>query len=958
MSNSESTLGLSVRPAGGLRPANGGTRHDRHGNIFTFSFCEPFLERLADFIEADYIKKNRELSRLAIVFGGRRPSLFLKRELAGRVGKTFLSPKFFTIDEFIAYTVRKKEAFVSAKDLDHCYLIFKLAQEITPGILKGRETFARFLPWAREILSFIDQLDLENVKNEFLRPIESNAQAGYAVPKDINQLLESIVTLKKAYHEKVFDEKKYSRGLQYLRAAQLINQIKFEEFDQILFCNFFYFSRCEEAAITHLYKEGKAVLFFQGDERKWPILKRAGNSFRTSLREAEEIPAPPFKLKIFSGFDLHSQIGLVREILKEIKNPKETVIVLPQSDHIIPLISEVAGLLKEFNVSMGYPLRRSSLYSLLEFVFKAQLSKKENRYYAKDYLKLMRHPFVKNLRLKPDPTVPRILIHKLEEILTGQVKTDMSGRLFLDLQEVEESEDLYLLAKEMLNRLNIPLSKGELKNILQELHNILFRSWESVKNFNDFSAVLESFLDIFVEKSFLKNYPLNLNIATRMYEINEELKTAQFIHEDFPQEEIFKIFDQKITGEMVAFHGTPLRGLQILGLFETRSLNFENVIIMDTNEGVLPKLNVYEPLIPREVMVSLNLDRMELEEEIQRYQFMRLISSAKNVYLVYQEGKEKERSRFIEELIWEEEKKTGDLNAAKITRAAFEVNVACERKLIHKTPRMIEFLKNFTYSASSINMYLRDPLEFYYSHVLGLKEKEDLLDEPEARQVGTFVHELLEESFKPFLKKEPRIDAAFRRRFSKIFEQKFENTFGKGLASDSFLLQSVLEERLRRFLDNEELSEQRQVQEILYLEHRFEDSIPLSVGNVKFKYIVDRVDELKDGTVMIIDYKTGGIDQMPKGIDSLRSLDLSREAIRDSIRSFQIPLYFYCLDRQFPQKPINAALYNLRTLELNKFLNEKTLFSRKEINQTFLQALDFILREIFDPELGFVSGQE
>ena len=150
-----------------------------------------------------------------------------------------------------------------------------------------------------------------------------------------------------------------------------------------------------------------------------------------------------------------------------------------------------------------------------------------------------------------------------------------------------------------------------------------------------------------------------------MYDIVDEIRQAVFSEEPFPVEDLFKIFSEKIEREIVAFSGSPLKGLQILGLFETRALNFKHVIVMDVNEGVLPHVNLYEPLIPREVMISLNLDRLEQEEEIQRYQFMRLISSAKTVHLVYQESRDKERSRFVEELIWDAEKKCGQRNACR-----------------------------------------------------------------------------------------------------------------------------------------------------------------------------------------------------------------------------------------------------------------------------------------------------
>ncbi len=933
--------------------------------VITFPFGEPFLERLTDYVDQNFIRKNKDLSRVAIVFGGKRPAVFLKRELARRIKTNFYPPRVFTIDEFISNIVKKNETFTPSKDLDQCYTIYKIAQEITPQILKGRETFAEFLPWTKEILSFIDQLDLEGVADERLKAIESNARIGYSVPKDINRLLETIVSLRQAYHKYCRGgppwppanglaqgpAPTYSRGMLYRRAAELSGETDFAEFDQILFCNFFYFNQCEEKVIQSLLAQKKATLIFQGDERKWPVLERTAKKLNLSIREGEEIAPPQFNLQLYSAFDVHAQVGTVREILKNIPEKEKTVIVLPQTDHLIPLISEVASLVSDFNVSMGYPLRRSSLYALFQLIFKAQLSKKDGRYYAKDYLNVLRHPFVKNLKLHEEPAVMRVLIHKIEEILTGQEKTSLSGSSFIDLEELAACEDVYILTAEILKRLGLQIPKRVLP--ISELHDILFKRWEGIKNFKGFSQVLKEFLDIFVEKSFLKNYPLNINIADRLYEIQTEFETAAFHKEEFPQEEIFKIFENKISSELVSFKGTPLKGLQILGLFETRSLHFDHVIVMDVNEGVLPKLNIFEPLIPREVMVSLNLDRVELEEEIQRYQFMRLISCARNVHLVYQEGKEKERSRFIEELIWEEEKRGG--RGVPLQRAQFEVKVAREQRAVRKTPQMIEFLKNFSYSASSINTYLKNPMEFYYSYVLGLKEKDDLLDEPEARHVGTFLHELLEESFKPFLGKKPEINAGFRSRVQKLFDRKFEETFGKGLGSEAFLLQSVLKERVSRFLDNEENNAGRKIKELLYLEHRFEEAIPLSMGPIKFKYIVDRVDRLEDGTIMIIDYKTGFIDQMPKAIDRIESLELSRETIRDCVKSFQIPLYFHYLNQQFKNEPINAALYNLRTLQLHAFLDDRMTYPREQINKAFLRALDFIIGEILNPEVQFVE---
>lgn len=925
--------------------------------IITFSFTQPFIDNLMDFIDREYIKKGKDLSRLAIIFGGKRPALFIKRELAKRLKKSFYPPRFWTIDEFMAYVAQKDKPFSSTEDLDSCFLLYKLAQKKTGQVLKGRETFAQFLPWSREILAFIDQLDLEHIDNQRLMNIEANAQIGYSVPKDINHLLQNIVTLREAYHKALDQAKVFSRGLQYFHAADVVEKSDFSEFDQILFCNFFYFNKSEEIVAQNLLKRNLATFIFQGDQRKWPVLERIARKFNCSITEGEKVDETHFDLKLYAGFDGHSQVAMVREILRKIGDLSKTVIVLPNADHIIPLLSEITHITDDFNISMGYPLKRSSLYSLFELIFKAQLSRKSGRYYSKDYLKALRHPFVKNLKIDIDPNAARILIHKIEEILTGKEKTDISGSLFISLQDVENLDGLYDLAGEMLVRLNIDVKQDELKQLLRKVHELIFVQWEAVETFSAFARSLENFLDVISHQSFLKNYPLNVNIANKMYMLKEELQQVSFQHERFPPEDIFRIFDGKVSREIVAFVGSPLKGLQVLGLFETRSLNFENVVVVDLNEGALPRLNIYEPLIPREVMISLSLDRLELEEEIQRYQFMRLISSAKNVHLVYQESKEKERSRFIEELIWEQQQKKQSLQALGIARGGFQVMPCVAAKQVKKTKSMIEFLRSMTFSASSVNMYLRNPMEFYTNYVLGLREQEDLLDEPQARQVGTFVHELLEESFKPFLHKKLQLDAQFKERLFHRFEEKFNETFVRSMKTDSFLLKSVMAERLSRFMEHEQNSMHRQVEEILYLESVFQDEIPLSCGNIKFKYIVDRVDRLKDGTIMIVDYKTGSIDQMPKSIEHIAHMEFSRESIKEDIRSFQIPLYFHFLDKQFKDKPINAALYNLRTLKLSKFLDDQNTYSREEINRIFLKALDFIICEILDPAVDFIEDE-
>jgi ATP-dependent helicase/nuclease subunit B len=923
--------------------------------IQTVSFCDSYVETLADIIIRDYRQAGKDVSRLAIVFGGKRPALFIKRELAARVGGAFFSPRFMTIDQLIARVAQRPEGFRESVDLDQCYWLYRLAQKVTPEILRGRETFALFLPWARELIAFIDHLDLELIDDEALVNIKANAEIGYSVPDDINRLLRHIVALRKEYRRELKERQVSSRGGQYRRAAEEIDSVPLGEFDEVLFCNFFYFHASEEKVIRALYERGQARLIFQGDERKWPVLARLAERWGASLREGAEPDETTFSLSLHSGFDGHSQVGLAREILRKVSDPRKTVVVLPDPDHLIPLLSELTSVTEEFNLSMGYPLRRSSLSVLINQMFKAQVSRKQDAYYTRDYIKVLRHPFVKNMRWMEDPLGSRSLVNAIEDIFTGKESSAITGSRFIHLEQIETTPELFNRVRETLNAVGITVEVSEVKEMMRHAHNAFFRQWEAPTTFGELAERMESFLELLALKSSMNRYPLNMNIAEKIHAITQELRDASFRDEHFAQEEMFRIVEGNINGEKIAFHGSPLKGMQVLGLFETRSLNFENVIVMDVNEGVLPNLNIYEPLIPREVMISLGLNRLELDEEIQRYLFMRLISSAKNVHLVYQENREKEKSRFVEELIWEEEKKQRRRGVVPVLRPGFTVNDGPRVRRVRKTQPMVEALRRHRYSASSLNLYLRNPMDFYMTYVLGVREREDMLDEPDSRQIGTFLHGLMEEAFAPFIGRTPKVDAGFRHRFMDIFERRFEESMARSARSDAYLLKSVMLERLGRFLDYEAEHPWRRVSEIVSLEKRCEGSLLLSCGEIGFGYIFDRVERFPDGTRMVVDYKTGGMDVMPRSLEIISNMELSRATLAASLKSFQVPLYYLYMDRQFPHDNINVALYNLRVIHFNPFIDEKSRLNRSQIVQVMTRALDFIVREILNPEVDFVD---
>ena len=928
--------------------------------IITCNFTDDFISLLADYIKDNFLKKSKDLSRLAIIFGGKRPELFLKRELARRIKSSYFSPQIFSMNEFMKYIVSREKKFRMVPALEAGYLIYTAAQEKSPAVLEHRKEFAEFLPWATEIAAFIDELDLEDISQDKLKNIEASASIGYEIPESINKLLEHIMAIIETYHAALRQRNLCSRGLLYKDATKIITQINLDEFEQVLFCNFYYLHKTEEKVIKHLFDVNKAMLFLQKDTSPWLVLERLSQAFGAEIEPANK-NRPAYELKIYKGFDTHSQVGLVRqileqEILKDPKNLDKSLILLPDSNSLIPLLSEIAGKVENFNVSMGYPLKRSSLYTLLRYIFTAQSTRKGSAYYARDYLKVILHPLMKNLMVTKDPAVTRILCHKVEEMLLGMSKTSISGSLFIELDEIQKSEDLYRFSMDTLINMDTKADIDTLKKIIAEIHQLGFGVWEGISNFAQLVDCLEHFGAALLAKSFIHANPLNLRILGKIYEFIDELKVAEFKNQSFAQEEIFKILETKLKDDKISFSGSPLKGLQILGLLETRALSFENVIVMDANEAVLPQVSVYEPLIPRQIMEGLGLERLRQEEEIQRYHFLRLLGGAKKVYFIYNDNPDKERSRFLEEIIWQRQKEKQTLKALPLLQdGRFNITAfAAENRGAKKTKKIADYLVNdFEYSASSIDNYLGCPLRFYYQYVLRLQEKEDLLNEPEGKDIGSFIHNLLDHTFGVFKGKQPVFDTKFEKQFFEEFEEHFAEEIQKRMGAEAFMVKEIMRYRLAKFLDSER---QRKVKQIISLEERQPiGEIKLAKKSFKFKYRIDRIDLLDDdnNSILVIDYKTGSSAKQPEDLARLEAMELSRESIKDNIHSFQLPIYYYFTRSKFKDQPLNAALYNLRDLGLYYFIDPKEIEDADKVMELCLKALEAVVAEITSTETDF-----
>jgi len=916
--------------------------------VYTIPFEKDFLEEIACFLENYSFKK--ELSKVAVVFGGKRPHFFLNRKLALKLKRPFLSLQYFSIDRFMEYIVKKKNPyFKTISDLEAVFILYQLMKDKFSYFVKDKN-FAQFFAWGKEILKFLEEIDLEKKDIVSLKEIEESAKIGYEAPSSVNFLLSSLISLQDNFHQIMEKKKKITRGFSYFLASQFIDEFSFPEWELVLFCGFFYLYDTEIKVIKSFLKKDKALLFFQKDNKRYSSFGKIEKKLGIKIETSSYNLSVPFNL--YTVPDEHTEVVLTRKILENIKNNIDnTVIVLPQAEILVPLLSQISDIAGDFNVSLGYPVKRSPVFSLLKKIFDAQISKKDNSYYVYDYLKVLMHPFIKNIKFNDFPfTVARVLIHKIEEYLLGIETSNITKKIFLSLSELENEELLFSSAKDTLESVDISIKKDELKKILKTLHRILFIDFEKIATTEEFCSSLRNLFSFLIDKSLLTFYPFNRQTSEVVLELIEEFESI-VSQEKLSSIDFFKLFLQLLKAKIFSFKGSPLGGLQILGVFEVRDLNFENVIFLDLNEEIFPAIKVENPLIPRQVLLQLGIDRLEREEEILRYYFRRLIGGAKNVFLIYQEKEDKERSRFIEEIIWQKEKemrKTG----ISVEKAMFKVEFISKRENIKKNEKILTFLKNFSYSPTSLDTYLKCPLRFYYQYVLRLSQKPRLLEETEAYEVGQFVHSLLENSFKNFLGKKPEINQEFERLFLKMFEEAFYEKFEKIAKEDAFILKEILKYRLSNFLKREK---KREIEKILFLEKEYTKTIDVDGATLKIGGKIDRIDLTKGEEVLIIDYKT-----TPKVLLSkTKDLTISREETKKKIISFQLPVYLYLVKDYFKQFNINAGLYYLTDLRLETIFEKESQKERREIIENhFVPSLCNLLREILNPDIYFEPDDE
>lgn len=678
-----------------------------------------------------------------------------------------------------------------------------------------------------------------------------------------------------------------------------------------------------------------------------------------------------------AGYDVHSQLGDLAETLKKNQGKSATAIVLPDAGLLLPVLHHLPDM--DVNISMGYPLARSPLFRLLE----SMLALRETRrgagpytYYWKNLIALIRHPYCKML----DPFAGREKATSLPEnnfrrFLHHAERIARASRRFQPLERLAAQCAATFALEE-----GVPAAP-ELIDLFERILAAAVFQWEEIATPAALAAALENATDLLrvYGGKLWNHFPIDAECLYRLGQsIIPQLAHTALAEEKLPPETLFSILRQLLASERVPFEAYPLVGDQIMGVLETRLLHFDRIFVVDLTDDSLPGKSGHDPLFPDSLRALAGMPGAQGREKVAAYNFFRLIAGAREATLYWQEGVEakglndakKNRSRFVEELLWEEEKRLGRILAPENPENAGADGplrrISCTLPPAprhHKTivagdaaRKRVQSILRGELSPSLIDAYLRCPAKFFYQRVGRIREVESVVEGRDPMGVGVFLHGVLQKYFAARLRTPIAAAASEFSAMRALFADELANSELSGTlpADDRIMLEEAGPGLLNTLLENHAGRIPLHVEEQFRTEMIVDGERRILVG------VVDRVDEA-DGLLHVLDYKTGRIPLLDPTVwhdeafwnavenwtpgDGNELFDLAASFFG----SVQLPAYMCLFSRHTGKNVHNAAYVPVKAGESDAFLlgDETAAADRTRIVEKNIPALlSFLLRHM------------
>ncbi|WP_431132880.1 PD-(D/E)XK nuclease family protein [Psychroserpens mesophilus] len=912
-------------------------------------------------VVVDLQKKNADFSHLTFILPSKRAGVFLKHNISKHLNKTIFAPRILSIEEFI-------ESLSNLTYADNTELLFEFYNVYLKHTPKEQiEPFDTFSKWGQMLLQDFNEIDRYLVSPnhifDYLNAIKEIEHQHWSLDENQTSYVKNYLAfwnrLKLLYTElnnQLIQNKKGYQGLVYKEAIENLEQFIASQTNvTYIFVGFNALNKAEEIIIQELLQQNiahiywdidasfvedqihDAGLFIRAHKKKWHYFNTESfnwlSNYYTSEKTINCIGAPKNI----------GQIKYVGELLSNLKTQKKslehTAIVLGDESLLIPLLNSIPKNIGPINITMGLPLSNIPMASLFENLFRLHKSDAQTLYY-KDVITILSNPFVKPLFNSEGNSVSDNIIYDIQQNNISYISIDTLKTL-----AINESEIIDLLFGSWHN--NSETALKQCSRLILEIKAVLDKNKQ-----NNLLALeyLYRFNVVFNELETLNNtYSYIHNIAT-----------------------LFGLYKELLKSETLDFKGEPLKGLQIMGMLESRVLDFETVIITSVNEGILPAGKSNSSFIPFDVKLENNMPTYKEKDAVYTYHFYRLLQRAQDIHIIYNTEPDVlnggEKSRFITQL------EIDDTHNIRHYLVSPKVPITDQNLIeITKSSNIIEALKCYSksgFSPSSLTNYIRNPLDFYYEKILGIKQYEDVEENVALNTLGTVIHNTLEDFYKPLenqnltlghiTKMKSNIDNTVSQHFKAVYK-KGDITKGKNL-----IIYKIAKHYISNFLNLEQKAiKEGNTIKIIAIETKNE--VPIKIDGLDFPIIltgkVDRVDEY-NGVTRIIDYKSGRVEQSK--VEIVNWEDITSDYDKYS-KSFQVLMYAYMMHKQKKiELPVEAGIISFKKLgsgfmkfgkKASKGTRTKDNFITEDTLSAFEAELKKLIFEICNPEINFIEKE-
>lgn len=909
-----------------------------------------FLHKLAQEILKSH---SNTLLDLVVILPNKRAKVFLLAELKKSVSDNIFAPNIISIEDFI-------QDIAGIRSVDSVELLFEFYNVYLSVTEKDQqESFESFANWAKTLLQDFNEIDrylLEPDKIlKYLENIKEIEHWAVSVEKRTDLIDNYLLFWKKlpkyyhALYAYLLDKGVGYQGLIYREAVQNLNHFSENNNKQFLFAGFNALNQAEEKIIQHLLALESAKIYWDIDETLLHDSFRDAGLFQRKFKsEWIHFKTHPYEwivndfteaknIHVIATSKSIGQAKITGSIIEKYAaennaNLQNVAVVLGEENLLLPVLHALPESVNALNITMGFSSKNNPAQLLIAKLFKLHsnaLSRNSESYvmYYKDVLDILTHPLIE----------PYANANALVNKINKNNYTFITHKKLTELQA--ESNVLFEMLFRKWNTTSV--------TVLENLSQILLQIKAHLSYDNEEEKITNAFVySVFkVINKMITYFENHTNI--------DDIKTLQ------------AIYKQVIDVAEVSFEGEPLSGLQIMGVLESRVLDFETVIITSVNEGKFPAGKSTNSFIPYDVKREYGLPTYKEKDAIYTYHFYHLLQRAKNIYLLYNADSEGfdagEKSRFITQL--EVEKQPNH----NLTFQYFNPDVptiAYQPMVVPKTDSVLTRLQEIAtngFSPSSLTTYIRNPIQFYLQRVLRISETDEVEENIAANTLGTIIHGTLEELYKPFIGRlltTADIDSCFQKIDAEVLRQ-FKEVYKEGEIKKgrNLLAFEVAKRNVFNFLklEKEALEDSDQVQ-IIALEQTYErilkdHRLPVPV---LIKGNVDRI-ELRNGKIRIIDYKTGKVEQ--KNVTLKDWKGLTEDIKNDKI--IQILAYAFMFEKETKGLEMEAGIISFKNLNAGflpftfKPEKEANTVINVDVMEAYLEEIVVLLQAIFNQEIPF-----